>query len=165
MRRRPPAIALLLGAAGLLPFLICGILAMGPDPGRAGPALDALLAYAAVILAFLGGVHWGFALARLSGPDELIALGRPQGARYVLGVIPSLIGWAALLLPQILPSWTALLLLIAGFIGTVVIEAGATRRGMVPRGYMRLRWALSVVVIAMLVTVATTRILGLSISV
>ncbi len=43
-----------------------------------------------MILAFLGGVHWGFALPEPSG--------RADRARLGLGVVPSLVGWVALLL-------------------------------------------------------------------
>jgi len=51
----------LLGYAGLFPFFAAAAAALlGPPPWR-GAALSALAAYGAVILSFLGAVHWGLA--------------------------------------------------------------------------------------------------------
>ncbi len=161
-----PVLAVLLGVAGLIPFVVCGLGAVSPDPLQATRMLTALIGYGAVILSFLGGVHWGFALgtpdapqtAALSTGNQFITA---QRARLVLGVVPSLIGWVALLLQMLLLDWGALLLLIAGFIATVVVEHQAARRQLVtPASYIWLRWGLTVVVIAMLVTVLTLRTLG-----
>jgi hypothetical protein len=77
-----------LGYAGLFPFVACAALAHVSDPLGAS-ALRALAGYGAVIVSFLGGVHWGFGFQR-------------RGAAWVLfgwGVVPSLLAWVALLLP------------------------------------------------------------------
>ena len=80
-----------LGYAGLLPF---GILAvanwLAPAAYRA-QASHALLAYGATIASFLGAIHWGLAMR------ESLAL---QPGPFVWGVLPSLVAWVALLLPQ-----------------------------------------------------------------
>ncbi len=149
MDRPLPAAALLLGLAGLLPFIGCGLLALRPEGDRGAMALAA---YGAVILAFLGGVHWGFAL-----PDPS---GRGSRARFGLGVVPSLVGWVALLLAIAVDAEAALGLLALGFIGTTIVEARATKAGLMPRGYMTLRYGLSGVVVAVLVVVAALRLLG-----
>jgi hypothetical protein len=158
-----PALAWLLGLAGLLPFLGAGLLALGNDPVAAGRGLGALVAYGAVILAFLGGVHWGTALAEPVGYPAPQTAGI-QRARLGLGVVPSLVGWVALLLPQALPepsgAWAALALLIAGFAGTTTVESRAARRGLLPRRYMLLRWLLSAIVVIILVSVLILRLLG-----
>ena len=60
-----------------------------PDPAAAARAGFVLVAYAATIVAFLGGVHWGPAL-RAGG----VAL-----APLLWGVTPQLAGWLALLMP------------------------------------------------------------------
>jgi Protein of unknown function (DUF3429) len=90
-----PAMAVWLGVAGLLPFLggMAGIWALPPH--RALQAASALAAYAAVIASFLGGIHWG-----------LVARGEASGSTESLlwGVTPSLLAWAALLLPNM--RWT-----------------------------------------------------------
>ena len=145
---------MLLGLGGLIPFLAAGLGAVSLDPVQAGRMLAALIAYGAVILAFLGAVHWGFALAPLPSLPQV------QRARLLLGVAPALIGWAALLMTIALPAEAALALLIAGFIATLAAEARAGGQGLVPAGYVWLRWGLSIVTVAVLVTVLVLRLLG-----
>lgn len=124
-----PVLAWLLGLSGLIPFAGLGLgTALGWEELR-----FPLLAYGATILAFLGAVHWGLALQ--AGPDEKPA----ERGRLVLGVAPSLVAFVALLLP--LPAGLAL---VAGAILlTAAMETVAHRAGLVPPGYLRLRWVLS----------------------
>lgn len=90
MSSAPSRAALALGYAGLLPFLGCAVwLAAGPAAGQA-LAAQVLAAYAATIVSFLGGIHWGLAFAAPGGPST---------ARLAWGVVPSLLAWPALLLP------------------------------------------------------------------
>ncbi|MFP1683477.1 DUF3429 domain-containing protein [Alloalcanivorax sp. C16-1] len=81
--------ARVMGVAGLIPFYTFALLAWH-DGLRIG-ALTAVVSYAAVILSFLGAVHWGRALARLDSRNHIGTL--------VFGVVPALLGWVALLLP------------------------------------------------------------------
>ena len=112
----------LLGYSGLLPFAAAAALALlGPPPWR-GFALSALAAYGAVILSFLGAVHWGLALR--APPEEDAAL----WPRLGFGVLPALVGWVALLLP----ARAGLLLLAAAVVGVAAVETAAARRGSVP---------------------------------
>lgn len=86
----PPAWALLLGYAGLIPFA-AGALWLWGVPGAPHPlAAPALAAYGAVIVSFLGGIHWGLAFAHPPAPAPL----------FGWGVVPSLVAWLALLLPH-----------------------------------------------------------------
>jgi len=78
-----------LGYGGLIPF-IAGAAALGMWPGNDWIA-RALVGYAAVIVTFLGAIHWGRVLAR---PEEAEASRLLQW-----GVIPSLLAWLALLPP------------------------------------------------------------------
>jgi hypothetical protein len=105
-----------------------------------------------LVLTFLGGVHWGFALG-----DEA---GRGERPRLVLGVLPSLIGWLALLLPLVFPAEAGIAVLIAGFIGIIVLDLQLRRAGFVPPGYMGLRWGLTIAVVALLATVLVLRLIG-----
>jgi hypothetical protein len=155
MTRPLPPFAIVLGAAGLLPFLVCSLGALSLSSDGSTRSLLALVAYGATILAFLGGVHWGFALDGSGTPSE-----RVQRARFGLGVVPSLIGWAALLITFIGLPTTGLLVLTAGFVATTVVEAQAARRGLMPQRYMWLRWALSIVVVVCLVSVSLIRAFG-----
>ncbi len=128
--RIPPA-AGWLGAAGLLPFLGLAIatLVLGGAPGATARA--AVLAYGAVILSFLGGIHWGLAIAA-PGPARLAGwLG--------LSVVPSLLAWVALLLPP--PG--GLLLLAAAIAAMLVPDRRATAAGQAPAWYPALRLPLS----------------------
>ena len=93
MPQRLPTLAYVLGAAGLLPMLLCAAAAISAGPERV-LGMQALVAYAAVILSFLGAVHWGLAIATAT-----------TTARHQLSLstVPALLGWAALLL--LLLSW------------------------------------------------------------
>jgi hypothetical protein len=148
MNDRLPLIAILLGIAGLIPFVGVALASFSPDPAQTTRMLTALIGYGAVILSFLGGVHWGFALA----PGAIRSAPGVERTRLLLGVLPSLVGWVALLLPSVLPAWCGLLLLAAGFLATTIVEGQAARRALTPPGYLWMRWALSLVVIAILLT-------------
>src|SRR4051794_13863804 len=155
MNRSLPTIAMLLGIAGLIPFFVCGLGALAASGPNAGRSLLALTGYGAVVLAFLGGVHWGFGLdAAGSTPPDV------QRARFGMGVLPGLIGWVALLVTFLGYERTALVVLMVGFVLTIVVEARASARGFMPRGYMGLRWVLSAVVLVLLVSVWLVLTLG-----
>ena len=128
-----PRPTLWLGLAGLLPFFGSALLAWTAPAEWRGVALYSLAAYGAVILSFLGAVHWGLALRAPAAEAAAMA------PRLGLGVVPSLVGWVALLLPP-LPG---LSLLALGILGTAAVETAAARRGLVPPAYLRLRWILS----------------------
>ena len=86
-----------LGYGGLAPFVL-GLLAVAllPDPALRERAADLTLAYGAIILAFLGAVHWGRLLERGTLAEA------PMLA--VWGVMPSVVGWLSLALPF---AWAA----------------------------------------------------------
>ena len=149
-----PLLAILLSVLGLVPFIACGLAALGSNPVTAARMLDALIAYAAVILAFAGGIHWGFELQSRQ-PDSSV-----ERARLGLGIVPLLVGWVALLLPLVAAAWIALVVLIAGYIGTVLVEQEAGRRDLLPPRYLWLRWGFTLVAVAMMMTVLTLRLLG-----
>ncbi len=173
MTARLPPLALLLGTGGLVPFLACGLGSV--TAGGAVPADRALLAlveYAAIILSFLGAVHWGLALAGagFAARDGLGESEAAQGgavrsgterARLALGVLPALVGWAALLVSVAAAPAIALALLIAGFLATTAVEARAAADGLVPAGYMRMRWGLTLVVVVVLALVLLSRVSGI----
>ncbi|MCX7382692.1 MAG: DUF3429 domain-containing protein [Alphaproteobacteria bacterium] len=152
---RLPAIAVLLGLLGLVPLLGCAAAALWLPGDKGQSYLSALIAYAAVILSFLGAVHWGLVIGAMTP--------RAGGMRLVLGVMPALLGWVALLLAGAIGSGSALLTLIAGFTATIYVESRAAQGGLVPRGYMRLRWGLSAVVVLTLLAVTIVRFFGLKI--
>ena len=85
-------IARVLGYGGALPFLY-GAIAASQQMTILGLAPDyLLLSYGAVILSFLGGLHWGRVI--ISHNEN----GRFDAAWLIWSVCPSLLGWVALLL-------------------------------------------------------------------
>lgn len=122
--------ARLLGLAGLLPFFTLAVLSLSGE----GWARTALLMYGATILAFLGAVHWGAAM-RASGAEA-----GWDWPRFGLGVVPSLVAWVALLLPQ---AWMTATVLALAILGTAAAEAWAARSGAVGNAWVRLRGLLS----------------------
>jgi hypothetical protein len=163
MTRLPP-LAIVLGVLGLLPFLGFGFLSVLPDPSLRHLML--LLAYAAVILSFLGGIHEGFALL---APAPLPAAARPAGdwkraetLRLLGASLCALIAWGDLLLAAYGPPWLALMVMILAFAAMPAFEQRGALHGWVPRPYMWLRWVLNVAVVAVLLAVLVLRWLGVA---
>lgn len=128
-----PLPALALGLAGLIPFFgPVAVIWVGPA-GWASVAVTLLFGYGAVILSFLGGVHWGRALAGDSAAP--VAWGR-----LIWSVAPSLIGWALLFLP---PAQAALGFAVA-FAAAFFVDMRAVAGGVFPPWYGTLRKILTV---------------------
>lgn len=91
MQALPPLAARRLAYAGLLPFVLgmalAWLLARPEDLEYHGFAMLALSTYAAVVIAFLGAVHWGVAMLK----------GEPSGFGWA--VLPGLLAWVAALMP------------------------------------------------------------------
>ena len=88
----PSLLARRLAHAGLLPFVIGMALTWllgGNDVDAHNFVTFALSAYAALIITFLGGIHWGFALRQSDPPASL----------FVWGVSPALVAWVGVLMP------------------------------------------------------------------
>jgi len=130
-----PRSAALLGYAGLIPFVAAAFLVVAD--WRADWALTAFTGYAAVILAFLGGIQWGLALGGPGGDVDPVE-------RFAVGVLPSLVGWLALLLP----AAAGIGLLGAGFVAVYAHDRLRNPPGL-PAGYARLRAHLTLTVVAL----------------
>lgn len=87
----PSLLARQLGYAGLLPFLGAATASWVGGPELQPIAAMVLLTYAAVIVSFLGGIHWGWAMAHP---------GQGSSTALAWGVTPSLVAWTALLMPS-----------------------------------------------------------------
>jgi len=121
---------LALGYSGLLPFI--GALALAASaPGWRDVALTVFIAYASVILSFLGGARWGRGLAA-----------DVSAYRYGEAVLPSLIGFTALLLAH--RPLPALALLAGGFLIWLLLDL---RDPLWSPAYRRMRLGISVVVL------------------
>ncbi len=78
-----------LGFGGLIPFVSFAAALWVALPGDWQLARMALLGYGATIASFLGAIHWG--LVMRERPAQPVP-------RLLWGVVPSLLGWVALLL-------------------------------------------------------------------
>lgn len=119
-----------LAYAGLLPF-VAGAVLVWLVRADAHPYVSlALTSYAAVIVSFLGGIHWGLAFRQSPPPT----------AWLVWGVLPSLVAWVAVLMP---PS--------AGLVvhGSMLLACYAVDRQLYPKQgaahWLTLRFRLSTV--------------------
>jgi hypothetical protein len=81
--------ALRLGYAGLGPFVLGALLVWLVREDAHPYVALALAAYGAVIVSFLGGIHWGLAFRHAEPPPRLL----------VWGVVPSIVAWLAVMMP------------------------------------------------------------------
>ena len=119
----------ILGYSGTIPFISLAVIllldASSTTPAASGPAASGLAAsalhlYGAIILSFLGGLHWG----RIACNPDI----KPSDKWFLIySVIPSLMGWSSYLLSDIWQG--AALMLIAGFIISYVIDIRFIRLG------------------------------------
>ena len=124
-----PSVARALGYAGLLPFIACAAACWLTQGETKVFAQQALLAYGAVIVSFLGAVHWGIALA----------LRNAAPLPYVWSNAPALLAWLALLLP-----FTAGVVLLALLLVVCWIVDRQTLRAQVfGESYLQLRMQLT----------------------
>lgn len=133
LRRDVPPAAFFLGFFGALPFVGLAALSV-TDSGAWAPL--ALLAYGAVILSFMGGVHWGWAMAA----DE------PSLERLGLSVLPSLVGWCGFLLG----GAGGFVVVALGFVGLLWLDLQAVAAGRAAAWYPQLRWPLTLIVVVSL---------------
>jgi hypothetical protein len=146
-----PTIVVPLSVLGMVPLVYFACGAVAPGPETAERMLVSLIDYAALALAFAGGVHWGLAL--------LPGMAR-TGLRVLGGALPLAVAWVGLILAQLVSPSVALAVLILGYLATVLSEHRAARRLLVPAGYMWVRWGFSVVAITMIGMVLVLRGIG-----
>ncbi|MCH9646449.1 MAG: DUF3429 domain-containing protein [Proteobacteria bacterium] len=125
--------AKLLGYSGLIPFILFTIGIWIQIP-MVSDSPYILITYVAVILSFMGAIHWGIAI---SNPKE-------DNFRYfIINVKPALMAWATLLVPE---SY-AIILLVIGFIALIMYDWAAEKSLKLPSWYLPMRKKLTTVVI------------------
>ncbi len=127
-----PGAALLLGLAGLIPFVAgaASLWSLLPPIG-AEAGLKLVIGYGAIILSFLGGIRWGTAI----GPYD----GARQALEFSASVLGSLAGLAAIFIPSV----PALTLLIAGFLMQALWDVTSVEIGRLPAWFGKLRMVLT----------------------
>lgn len=143
-----PRVPLWLGLAGVLPFAIGMVVyaAGGIWIVDQAFALRSTLGYGAVILSFLGGTRWGMGVL-LANEDK-------RDARLSLSVLPSLLGWVALLLP----AFPALVLLAVAFAAQGAWDVGDAADDGAPSWFAHLRTVLTALVCSLLSVTAVLTI-------
>lgn len=131
--------ALWLGIAGLLPCFFLAALA-GLAPQWRVVVHMPLVAYGAVILAFVGALHWGIALM-LSGASD-----RQRSFLMAWSAVPVGLAWAAVLLPVGID----LALLVAAFWVHFAFDYQLSRNQPLPYWYLPLRLVLTLGITAAL---------------
>ena len=120
-----------LGYGGLIPFGVFALLMWLVTPEVHPLVAIALAGYAATIVAFLGGIHWGIGLRHDS----------PQRRFHMIwGVIASLLAWIAV----IMPAYAGLPLLALMLVGCYLVDRKTwPTAGLAP--WLPMRWRLTVV--------------------
>ena len=113
-----------------MPQAICLALVVQGGPER-WIALAAACFYAAIILSFLGGMWW------MAG----LLSGLRAGWVYGLAIVPSLIGWAALLPWSAGWNWPgpSLVVLALALLASPLVDRTLARHVAFPAGWLRLR--------------------------
>lgn len=124
-----PKPAAYLGALGALLFAVLSGAALFSVAETAAWLEHVLLIYGAVVLSFLGGIHWGLAIAT----DDV------SWPRLMVGVVPSLVGWLSVFLPTPWSFWV----IGFGFGGMLIADHTATGREYTPLWFPRLRYPLT----------------------
>ncbi|MFN4143830.1 DUF3429 domain-containing protein [Aestuariivirga sp.] len=134
-----PAVAFLLGLAGLIPFAAGALSLWLPLPVLTPElGIKLVISYGAIILSFLGGIRWGTAI----GPYD----SRRQGLEFSASVLGSLAGLAAVFIPHV----PALTLLIAGFLMQGLWDVTSVEAGRLPSWFGKLRMLLTAGVVVSL---------------
>ena len=127
--------------SGATPFIACSAALWLAPPTYRAFAATVLTAYAAVILSFLGGIQWGLAVNLIDTA--------PKSARnmFLLSVVPSLLAWAMLLLPE---AGSRIIVAICLFAFVWVIDALLNLQKLIPAWFFKLRSLITVIVITSL---------------
>jgi len=126
--------AMILGYAGLLPQVAAAATCAFDQTMQTGAMFA--FGYATLILSFLGGIWWGFAML----------VGGRQGGIACFAVAPSIIAAGLILLSVagVVALPLALVLLGTAVLLTLLVDRRLTTQGITPEGWMALRVPLSV---------------------
>ena len=143
-----PLEAQILGIGGLIQ-LLAGVAAHIASPEPFGlPLTRIILTYTALILSFLGGIHWGFASSALAHADD-----RSRAIRILaFSVLPAFTGWLVVLLPVAIGAPV----LAAAFVWILLLDWASEALGAAPPWWMQLRIRLTFGVVILLLILGVT---------
>lgn len=105
-----------LGHGGLIPFALLATLVWLVNPALQTWVALAMVGYAAIIISFLGGIHWG--IGWHAGLRERLDKQTPralhaQRRHFLWGFVPPLLAWPGILMPAFAAlAWLGFLLII-----------------------------------------------------
>ena len=143
-----PKSAFVLGWLGVVPFAFFTLLSVLGTPLPPADALNALFAYGALILSFMGGVQWGFGAVQT--PDTQEDFGTKAGQRLAISVLPALAAFGL----WFLSARIGLLGLAIAFALLLLYDLRSVRQGVAPHWYGALRIQLTSAVIGLLALAA-----------
>ncbi len=125
---------------GALPVIILTvtIVLFGGHSSISASLIDAYKVYSAIVLSFLGGIHWGIVLG---AENE-----RPASKPLIMSLSAPLIGWSAVFIAEPL----CFALLIVGFAGQGAWDNFSAHNGNLPLWFSKIRLTLTLVVILLL---------------
>jgi len=136
-----------LGYGGLLPFLGFAALSM-VEPTHGIIYRGALLAYGAVILSFVGALHWAFAMTSPTmGSDQ-------RAYTYMWSVVPALMAW----LTYFLTVRVGAALIVLGFIAQFLMDQRIVKQIDLPAWYLPLRLRLTIVACVSIIVGLSTHV-------
>lgn len=135
-------LAWFLSLAGFIPFgaLGIGLLALGNNHPLFPPLFDIFKVWSVIILSFLGGIRWGFAIATEPFDNRSLAL----------SVVGSILAWFAILMPDLY----AMLVLLVLFCAQGAWDSFFVNAGKAPPWFGPIRMTLTFLVAAAHVLVA-----------
>jgi len=141
-----PVVAQILGYAGTIPFIALALSIFLDIDVAASGLMDLphkLLVYGAVIISFIGAVHWGVALQASVARQNIL---------FIYSVVPALAAWLWIFLAT-KPA-------LFGMAATVAVMFFLDRlilTGLVPNGYLKMRLHLTIIV-ALCLALAAIRV-------
>lgn len=131
--------AWILAFAGLIPFVLIPVtmLFINQDNALVAPAFNFFRTYSAIILSFLGGVRWGYSLRN--------EIDEPENFILTISVLPALVAWATLLMPQNYNVMTLMILLLA-FCAHGAWDSLSASADKLPKWFSKLRVTITLIV-------------------
>ena len=123
----------ILGYSGLIPFITFSIGSWLPSPYHSY-SVTILISYAAIILSFMGAIHWGAAMANKE---------KTHNRYYLTSIIPALAAWLSLLVPEIF----SLFILLTGFALLISYDIAVEKSQDFPAWYIPMRIRLTIIVL------------------
>ena len=130
-----PTVLVLTGA---LPFLSATFSLVAGGPFHPTTSVVMLITYGAVILSFLGGIHWGLALKLMdAAPTSATRL-------FALSVVPSLLAWCVVMFMA--NPHLQLLALLGILVGVWAVDGLLSVQKLIPAWFFKLRSLITVIV-------------------